>query len=89
MFVRIYAKSTDHLKDILHGKVQKVDGIERTENLCDIRRNIKPQYRVVSIVARLFFNYWFLNQIYKKDVLKPFIKFLGCTFVFEIILNKI
>ncbi len=31
MFVRIYAKSTDHLKDILHDKVQKVDGIERTE----------------------------------------------------------
>ena len=31
MFVRIYAKSTDHLKDILHDKIQKVDGIERTE----------------------------------------------------------
>ena len=30
MFVRIYAKSTDHLKDILHDKVQS-DGIERTE----------------------------------------------------------
>lgn len=31
MFVRIYARSTDHLKDILHDKIQKVDGIERTE----------------------------------------------------------
>lgn len=31
MFVRIYAKGTDHLKDILHDKIQKVDGIERTE----------------------------------------------------------
>ena len=31
MFVRIYAKSTDHLKDILHDKIQKVSGIERTE----------------------------------------------------------
>lgn len=31
MFVRIYAKSTDDLKDILHDKVQKVEGIERTE----------------------------------------------------------
>lgn len=31
MFIRIYAKSTDHLKDILHDKIQKVDGIERTE----------------------------------------------------------
>ncbi|MCO6358455.1 AsnC family transcriptional regulator [Roseivirga pacifica] len=31
MFVRIYAKSTDHLKDILHDKIQKVEGIERTE----------------------------------------------------------
>lgn len=31
MFVRIYAKNTDHLKDILHDKIQKVSGIERTE----------------------------------------------------------
>jgi Lrp/AsnC family transcriptional regulator for asnA, asnC and gidA len=31
MFVRIYAKGTDHLKDILYDKIQKVDGIERTE----------------------------------------------------------
>ncbi|MFT6055673.1 MAG: Lrp/AsnC family transcriptional regulator for asnA, asnC and gidA [Roseivirga sp.] len=31
MFVRIYARGTDHLKDILHDKIQKVDGIERTE----------------------------------------------------------
>jgi len=31
MFVRIYAKGTDHLKDILSDKIQKVDGIERTE----------------------------------------------------------
>jgi len=31
MFVRIYAKSTDHLKDILHDSIQKVEGIERTE----------------------------------------------------------
>jgi len=31
MFVRVFAKSTDHLKDILHNKVQNVAGIERTE----------------------------------------------------------
>lgn len=31
MFVRIYARSTDHLKDILHDHIQKVAGIERTE----------------------------------------------------------
>ena len=31
MFVRIYAKDTDHLKNILHDKIQKVSGIERTE----------------------------------------------------------
>jgi len=31
MFVRVFAKSTDHLKDILHDKVQNVAGIERTE----------------------------------------------------------
>jgi len=31
MFVRIHAKDTDHLKNILHDKVQKVNGIERTE----------------------------------------------------------
>ncbi|GHE70164.1 MULTISPECIES: Lrp/AsnC ligand binding domain-containing protein [Roseivirga] len=31
MFIRVYAKNTDHLKNILHDKIQKVDGIERTE----------------------------------------------------------
>lgn len=31
MFVRIHAKDTDHLKNILHDNVQKVNGIERTE----------------------------------------------------------
>ena len=31
MFVRIHAKDTDHLKNILHDKIQKVNGIERTE----------------------------------------------------------
>ena len=31
IFVRIYAKDTDHLKNILHDKIQKVTGIERSE----------------------------------------------------------
>lgn len=31
MFVRIYARDTDHLKNILHDKIQSVTGIERTE----------------------------------------------------------
>ena len=40
MFIRIYAKSTDHLKNILHDKIQKVNGIERTETFITLEETL-------------------------------------------------
>lgn len=48
MFVRIYAKSTDHLKDILHDKVQKVDGIERTETFVILEETLSRSITLSS-----------------------------------------
>lgn len=40
MFIRIYAKSTDHLKNILHDKIQAVNGIERTETFITLEETL-------------------------------------------------
>lgn len=48
MFVRIYAKSTDHLKDILHDKVQKVEGIERTETFIILEETLSRSIALES-----------------------------------------
>ena len=40
MFIRIYAKSTEHLKNILHDKIQKVNGIERTETFITLEETL-------------------------------------------------
>ncbi|MCS6822802.1 MAG: Lrp/AsnC ligand binding domain-containing protein [Cytophagaceae bacterium] len=45
MFAKIICKDTNHLRQVLHDKIQKVSGIERTETLISleetINRNIK------------------------------------------------
>ncbi|MCU0429705.1 MAG: Lrp/AsnC ligand binding domain-containing protein [Cytophagaceae bacterium] len=45
MFVKIICKDTQHLREVLHDKIQKVSGIDRTETIISldetINRNIK------------------------------------------------
>ncbi len=45
MFVKIHCRDTNHLKEVLHDKMQQVDGIERTETMISLEesldRNIK------------------------------------------------
>ena len=48
MFIRIYAKNTDHLKDILHDKIQKVDGIERTETFVILEETLNRSIELSS-----------------------------------------
>ncbi|MTI29858.1 Lrp/AsnC family transcriptional regulator [Xanthovirga aplysinae] len=40
IFVKMYCKDTNHLKDVLHDKVQKIDGIERTETLITLEETL-------------------------------------------------
>lgn len=41
MFALIYCKDTNHLRDVLHDKIQKVQGIERTETIISLSEDIK------------------------------------------------
>ncbi|MDH5603472.1 MAG: Lrp/AsnC ligand binding domain-containing protein [Cyclobacteriaceae bacterium] len=49
MFCRLHCKDTKHLKDVLHDKIQKIDGIERTDTMISLEeslnRNIKLDYQ--------------------------------------------
>lgn len=40
IFIKIYCKDTRHLKDVLHDKIQKVEGIERTETFISLEESL-------------------------------------------------
>lgn len=40
MFVHIYCKDTQHLREVLHDKIQKIDGVERTESIISLEQRV-------------------------------------------------
>lgn len=40
MFVKIHCRDTNHLKAVLHDKMQQVDGIERTETMISLEESL-------------------------------------------------
>ena len=40
IFLKIQCKNTKHLKEVLHDKIQKVEGIERTETMISLEENL-------------------------------------------------
>lgn len=40
MFVRILCRDTQHLREVLHDKIQKVNGIDRTETIISLDENV-------------------------------------------------
>lgn len=40
IFIKIHCKDTKHLRDVLHDKIQKVDGIERTETFISLEESL-------------------------------------------------
>ncbi len=40
MFVKIYCRDTDHLKEVLHNKMQQVEGIDRTETIISLEESL-------------------------------------------------
>lgn len=40
MFVKIHCKDTNHLKLVLHDKIQQVEGIERTETMISLEESL-------------------------------------------------
>ena len=40
MFIRVHCKDTSHLKEVLHDKIQKVEGIERTDTMISLEESL-------------------------------------------------
>jgi len=40
MFVKIHCKDTNHLKTVLHDKIQQIEGIERTETMISLEESL-------------------------------------------------
>jgi Lrp/AsnC family transcriptional regulator for asnA, asnC and gidA len=49
MFVKIHCRDTNHLKEVLHDKMQQVDGIERTETMISLEESLD---RNLSLTAQ-------------------------------------
>ena len=50
MFVRIHCRNTEHLKNLLHDKIQLIEGIIRTETIISLEESLN---RTVNITALL------------------------------------
>ncbi len=40
MFVKIHCRDTNHLKEVLHDKMQQVEGIDRTETMISLEQSL-------------------------------------------------
>jgi Lrp/AsnC family transcriptional regulator for asnA, asnC and gidA len=40
IFIKIHCRDTNHLKDVLHDKIQKIEGIERTETIISLEQSL-------------------------------------------------
>ena len=48
MFVKIHCRDTNHLKEVLHDKIQQVDGIERTETMISLEESLDRNLNLTS-----------------------------------------
>ena len=46
MFIKLMCKDTSHLKDILHDKIQKIDGIVRTETIISLEESLSRHLKL-------------------------------------------
>jgi Lrp/AsnC family transcriptional regulator for asnA, asnC and gidA len=47
MFVKIHCKDTNHLKIVLHDKIQQVEGIERTETMISLEESLDRSLNLI------------------------------------------
>ncbi|MCK7533459.1 MAG: Lrp/AsnC ligand binding domain-containing protein [Marinilabiliales bacterium] len=48
LFIKVYTRNNEHLKDILTEKIQNIPGIVRTETLISLEESINRQIPVLS-----------------------------------------
>lgn len=50
MYVRIYCRDTSHLRQVLHDKIQKIDGVERTESIISLEERVQRTIRLDELL---------------------------------------
>ena len=48
MFAKIRCKDTGHLREVLHEKIQKIDGISRTETIISLHEDISRELNLLA-----------------------------------------
>jgi len=48
IFIKMHCKDTRHLKDVLHDKIQTVEGIERTETIISLEESLNRHIQFVE-----------------------------------------
>lgn len=48
IFARIICRDTNHLRDVLHDKIQKIPGIQRTETFISLQESISRPINIVD-----------------------------------------
>ncbi|GIV31920.1 MAG: AsnC family transcriptional regulator [Saprospiraceae bacterium] len=47
IFVKIYCRDTNHLRDVLHDKIQNIPGIQRTETFISLQQSINRPVNII------------------------------------------
>ncbi|MGI9160845.1 MAG: Lrp/AsnC ligand binding domain-containing protein, partial [Saprospiraceae bacterium] len=48
IFVKIICKDTNHLRQVLHDKIQKISGVQRTETFISLEQRINRTINLVE-----------------------------------------
>jgi Lrp/AsnC family transcriptional regulator for asnA, asnC and gidA len=48
MFVKIHCRDTNHLKEVLHDKMQQVEGIDRTETMISLEESLDRNLKLTQ-----------------------------------------
>jgi len=48
VFIKLHCKDTKHLKDVLHDKIQQIEGIERTETIISLEESLNRHIQFVE-----------------------------------------
>lgn len=46
LLIKIICKDTNHLRDVLHDKIQKIKGVSRTETMISLEENINREQKI-------------------------------------------
>ncbi len=52
LFLKIVCRDTQHLREVLHDKLQKIEGISRTETLISLEESFSRQIKVKSEMTK-------------------------------------